>query len=246
MKQENLDKIHCFWAKSLGGPKQKVENPQSGIYTRKEPTDYTSQHNERKVDIFLKEDAEIISCDEKYLSEVRKLEGNLSGLDMSESSLEEAGLQIDEILGPAFLSFTDSESFQPEERSSCRKLNESDEEKLEELKSNSDEEEIENSISDYEVSDNLFGKFEDGELVAVSGYEIWDNEIAFLVVFVSENYRGKGFGKEIVSEAVEHSLKNNLIPFYRTLEEWSSSVDLAKNLGFEKYATTYLIELKEK
>ncbi|MFB6100657.1 MAG: GNAT family N-acetyltransferase [Candidatus Nanohalobium sp.] len=64
-------------------------------------------------------------------------------------------------------------------------------------------------------------------------------------VFVSEEYRGEGFGKEVVSKAAGDALEKDLIPCYRTLEKWRNSVNLAKSLGFEKYATTYLLKLAE-
>jgi len=240
MKQQNLDRIHEFWSKSLGCKKQVLKKPKSGIFSRQKPSDYTIDHTKEKVDVFFKESEKIVSCHESSLSQVREL-------DFSRQNLQEERLDVKEILGPAFLSFTDSESFKPVKSPDCRKLKESDAEKLEDLKESGQEEEIENSIGDYNpVEHCLFGKFLEGRLVAVSGYEIWNGEIAFLIVFVSKEYRGKGFGKQVVSEAAQHAISHNLIPCYRTVEGWKSSINLAKSLGFEKYASTYLIEIKGK
>lgn len=148
------------------------------------------------------------------------------------------------MLGPAFLSYTTNEKFNKAESSNCRELTQEDSEELEKLKQESDKEEIENSIGEAEIGDSpVFGKFVDEELVAVSSYRIWDSKIGFPTVFVKEEFRGRGYGKEVVSKSTENILQNDLIPVYRTVEKWSSSVGLAKSLGYEKYASTYLIKL---
>lgn len=117
---------------------------------------------------------------------------------------------------------------------------------MKKLKQESDEEEIENSINDTKVgSSPVFGRFVNGELVAVSSYKVWNSTIGFPDVFVKQKFRGNGYGKQVVSKSTERILENELIPVYRTLEKWSSSVGLAKSLGYQKYATTYLLELKK-
>jgi hypothetical protein len=44
---------------------------------------------------------------------------------------------------------------------------------------------------------------------------------------------------------MEAAFERNLLPEYRTIEHWPSSVGLAKHLGFEKVAWSILVQLPE-
>ena len=246
MDDETLDTIDRFWARSLGCDRGKLEGAESGIFVRKRRTSYTENHSQTDVDILLKKEQKLVSSSEEARARLENL-GDLRDIDISYTSLQEAGLELEELLGPAFLAYADESSFESVPDQEVYRLTSEDKSELEGLVEESDAEEIDNSIGDKDPeTDIMFGRFVDEELVAVSDYKFWDEEIAFISVFVSKDYRGRGFGKEAVSRAAEHSLENGLIPSYRTLEKWSASVNLAKSLGFEKYATTYLLKLKEK
>ena len=237
MKEQNLEKINRFFAENLGYPEGFMEDPESNIFIRRDTTEYNEGHGKKGVDIFVLNEEKIVSCHPDFLGEIRSLEKFLPELEISKNSLEEKGLKVEEFHGPAFLGFVDEENFQPVS-SDARKLGEEDVEQVSDLKEKGDEKEIQNSIEDFDPEEDIgFGKFVDGELVALSSYREWDDDIAFISVFVSKKFRDRGFGKEIVSTACEKALNESLIPCYRTLEEWESSV----NLGFEKYATTYLV-----
>jgi GNAT superfamily N-acetyltransferase len=244
MKKENLEKINRFFAKTLGCTDDFLKDSESDIFIRRETTGYNEDHGKNGVNIFLRNDEKIVSCHPSILGEVQSLEKFLPDLEVSKTSLEEKGLRVEEFHGPAFLGFVDEENFQLVE-SDARKLGEVDAEQVSKLKEKGDEEEVQNSIEDFDPEEyEGFGKFVDGRLVALSSHQKWGDDIAFISVFVSPEFRGKGFGKQVVSEASEAALGENLIPCYRTLEKWKSSVNLAKNLGFEKYATTYLVRLR--
>jgi GNAT superfamily N-acetyltransferase len=245
MKKENLEKINRFLAENLGCPDNFLENPESEIFVRRETTMYNEGHGKNGVDIFVRNGEKILSCHSDFLGEVQRLEKFLPELEVSKASFEGKGLKVEEFHGPAFLGFVDEQSFQPVE-SDARKLDEKDLEQVSGLKEKGNDEEIQNSIEDFHPEEDIgFGKFVDGRLVALSSFQKWGDDIAFISVFVSQEFRGKGFGKEMVSRACEKALNEGLIPCYRTLEEWESSVNLAKILGFEKYAITYLVKLEE-
>lgn len=246
MKEETREIVSQFWADSLGCERKTLKDPGNGVYVRNVQTDYNSDHGERDVDIFFRKNQILVSCSKEVESRIAGLE-NLGELGISEPGLEKAGLDIEELLGPAFLAYADESIFEPVSSRNVRRLTLEDEPDLEVLRQKADSVEIDDSIADKAPEkDILFGKFVDGDLVAVSDYEVWDRKIAFISVFVAEDCRGNGFGKEVVSRASEDALENGLIPSYRTLEKWPASVNLATSLGFEKYATTYLVKLKEK
>lgn len=241
-----MSELDRFWAKSLGCREQDLNFNESKIVVRTEETDYNKNRAQKEIDIFQRKENTILSCSKEAENKLRKHEAELLDSSLAEEEIEKNGLKIKEMLGPAFLSYTKEEKFNKTESKNCRRLGQKDIEDLEELKHQADTKEIENSIGDSEIGEGpVFGKFADDNLVAVSSYSVWDQTIGFSNVFVKEEYRGKGYGKQVVSKSTKHILENNLIPVYRTLEKWSSSVRLAKSLGYTKYATTYLIKLKK-
>lgn len=245
-KEVTKDDLDHFWAKSLGGREEDLNFNESKIVVRQEKTDYNQNRDEGEIDIFQQNNRRIISCSAEIEDKLRKHEAELLEVDITEKSIENIGLKVSELLGPAFLSFTTKRSFDRAESSNCGELTQEDAEDLEKLKQESDKEEIENSIGESKIGNQpLFGKFNDEELVAVSSYAVWDQVIGFPDVFVKKEFRGNGYGKQVVSASTEAIIENDLIPVYRTLEKWSSSVGLAKSLGYTKYATTYLIKLRE-
>jgi len=236
-----MKKLDKFWAESLGCRKKDLKFKQSKIVSKKDETDYNKDRSENEIDIFIRDNTKIVSCSKKTLP---KLEKQILEIEISKKNLEDIGLTVKNLLGPAFLSYNTKEHFKKVDTENCRKLNKNDKKLLEELKQEADSEEISNSIEDYAIEQyNIFGKFMDEELVAVSSYETWNNTVGFPGVFVKKDYRGNGYGKEIVSGSTENILEKDLIPAYRTLQRWKSSVQLAKSLGYQEYATTYLVKL---
>ena len=90
----------------------------------------------------------------------------------------------------------------------------------------------------------VVGAFNDGRLVAVAGYQIWDGGIAHISVIAHPQYRSCGYGKAVVSELTEEAINRGLVPQYRTLEANKFSVAIANRLGFTRYATTVAARLK--
>lgn len=244
MNRETKLQLSSFWSDSLGCPEKAIESPRTGVFTREIKTDYNKNHEKKDVDVLIRNEEAIISCSEEKYDEVKPLEKE-KDICFNQDFLQNAKIDAGEVLGPAFLSYADEDSFQPCDGERCRRLTAADLDVLERMKDSAEIAEIEDSIEEDLPSDKpMFGKFVGEELVAVSSYDIWDSTIAFISVFVDEDFRGEGYGKEVVSEAAKDAINENLIPSYRTLEKWSSSVGLAKSLGFERYATTYLIKLR--
>lgn len=238
--------LDSFWAETLGCREKDLDFNESKIVVKQEETDYNKDRSIKQIDIFELKANRIVSCSNELEEKLREHKDTLFNEEITQSNLENTGLEIEEFLGPAFLSYTTEDLFKGAEASNCRQLTQKDQEKLDKLKQESDEEEIENSIGDAEIQSRpVFGKFIRKELVAVSSYVVWDQTIGFPDVFVKEKFRGNGYGKQVVSKSTEHILENNLIPVYRTIENWDYSVKLAKSLGYKKYATTYLLKLKK-
>jgi GNAT superfamily N-acetyltransferase len=82
-----------------------------------------------------------------------------------------------------------------------------------------------------------------GELSALAGYQIWNENIAHLHVVTHPRHRGRGLGRAVVAAAAEHALDAGLLPQYRTLRENAPSMAIARKLGFVDYGSSVYIGL---
>jgi GNAT superfamily N-acetyltransferase len=150
---------------------------------------------------------------------------------------------IDQIIGPAFIGYTDRTMFCPFSAEETRLLGSEDLSSLEALQAACNALEWKHGGS--QLGDQpVIGAFHGERLVSVSGYEIWDGGIAHISVVTHPQYRGQGYGKAVVSKLTDEALKRGLVPQYRTLEANKSSMALGNRLGFERYATTVAVRLK--
>lgn len=145
---------------------------------------------------------------------------------------------IEKVLGPAFWGYTDRQSFDPV-KSDARVLTPVDESAHDVFRAAISDEEWEQGGPQFTPGETV-GLFVDDNLVATSGYEVWDDLIAHLAVVTHPNHRNDGYGQEVVSRATEKAITEGLIPQYRTLDAWPWSVSLAQRLGFKRFATGYL------
>jgi hypothetical protein len=131
----NLD---SFWAKSLGCDEEDLKFGKSKIVVRTEETDYNRDRTEKEIDIFEKDGNRIISCSEEVETRLREKRRELFDTDMSVEELDLTGLELKELLGPAFLSYTSEKDFNRVKTENCRKLNQKDSSMLQRLKHESD------------------------------------------------------------------------------------------------------------
>lgn len=144
---------------------------------------------------------------------------------------------IETVLGPAFWGYTDQEVFNSIE-SDARILVTADDSAYDAFRSVVSEDDWDNGGPSF-VAGETVGLFVKGKLVAVSGYEVWDELIAHISVVTHPEYRENGYGQAVVSRATETALTEGLLPQYRTLDAWPWSVALAQKLGYTRFATGY-------
>ncbi|GAA0255604.1 GNAT family N-acetyltransferase [Haladaptatus pallidirubidus] len=125
--------------------------------------------------------------------------------------------RVHQVLGPTFYGYADRESFTPID-STARVLTPSDKTAYEEFRAAILEEEWEQGGLKFSAG-NTVGLFVSEELVAIAGYEIWDDVIAHIAVVTHPNHRSEGYGQAVVSRATEHALSAGFLPQYRTLDE---------------------------
>lgn len=149
---------------------------------------------------------------------------------------------VERVIGPAFVGYTDGAAFQPVQQGAPRLLTPQDVPALEALRAACSALEWEHGGSSF-GEQPIVGIHVEGELAAVAGYEVWGEAIAHISVITHPRHRGQGYGKTVVSQLTEEVLSQGLVPQYQTLEVNVSSMAVAQDLGFERYATTMAVQL---
>jgi RimJ/RimL family protein N-acetyltransferase len=78
-----------------------------------------------------------------------------------------------------------------------------------------------------------FVVLEDKKIISACKISDIDFSGGNIAVWTDSNYRNKGFGKQVVAEAVKWCINNRILPIYWVDSENTASSSLAKSLGFE-------------
>jgi GNAT superfamily N-acetyltransferase len=148
---------------------------------------------------------------------------------------------VTEVLGPQFVGYCDDSTFTPihDESSPVGMVEPTS---LTSLREATPAEEWDRSGVRIDDEKPTFAVERDGQLVAVAQYSV-AHDTAGMEVVSHPAHRGQGYATLAVSLATAHALDAGLVPEYRTLEEWSSSVALAERLGFERVGVSLLVKL---
>ncbi len=84
----------------------------------------------------------------------------------------------------------------------------------------------------------------DTQLLALSGYKVWNDSIAHISIVTDPRQRGRGLGRAAVALAAQHALDAGLLPQYRTLRQNTPSMTIANRLGFIEYGFSVYIRLQ--
>lgn len=144
------------------------------------------------------------------------------------------------VIGPAMLSYADTGSLRATRRS-ARMLTRTSLSALAGLRAACPT--LEWEYGGSAATATMAGVFERGELVAVSGYEIWGDKIAHIAAITHPAFRGRRLAQAAVSRVAAHALTSGLVPQYRILESNVPSMAVATALGFVPLATTVAVRL---
>jgi RimJ/RimL family protein N-acetyltransferase len=150
--------------------------------------------------------------------------------------------ETDRVLGPAWLAYADVSDFNPATTEAVKLLSAEDDGLLRAFASDCSELDWEHSGIEFGHSP-IFGYFTDGKILAATNYEVWGARIAHIGVVTHPSYRGKGYGRAVVSAAADYALGHDLIAQYRTLESNLPSVAVGRSVGFRHYASTIKVVL---
>ncbi|HEX6036657.1 GNAT family N-acetyltransferase [Longimicrobium sp.] len=154
------------------------------------------------------------------------------------------GERLEAVVGPAVIAYADAGTLRPfGVDAEVRLLDEADRPALRALRAAVSPEAWEHggsTLGDAPVA----GVFADGALAAVSGYEVWGRRIAHLAVVTRPDLRGRGLGAAAVALAARTALDAGLVAQYRTLASNTSSMAIARRLGFVGYAASLAVRLR--
>jgi RimJ/RimL family protein N-acetyltransferase len=145
-------------------------------------------------------------------------------------------------IGPAYVGYLYDGKFLPDRGALARILTDEDHGALRQLAGRCPAIEWEHSGIEF-ARPPIFGCLAGGDIVSASSFVVWGREIAHIGVITDPSHRRGGFGKAAVSAACEDAISKGLIPQYRTLKTNTPSMEIARALGFEEYATTLCIVL---
>ncbi|MFB6186191.1 MAG: hypothetical protein ABEI06_03865 [Halobacteriaceae archaeon] len=149
--------------------------------------------------------------------------------------------EIDDILGPQFVGYCDKTTFKPTDSKAQSVAPET----LQSLQNACSESEWNQSgIQLNDTQRPTFAVLEDERPIAGSQI-ISAHGVAGLALITHPEFRDQGHGKSAAVKAINVAYEQNLLPEYRTLECWESSIAVANGLGFEQVARSILVKLEE-
>ncbi len=197
----------------------------------------TSWNND-DVEFLFMEEGTAIAAPPDLASRLRK--------SLDESSLECSTSQVrtivarlatvDGVHGPQFVGYADRTTFDPVDRRTTL----ADPSAVASLRATCSVEEWEQSGLRVDATPVTIVAPSEREVHTAAQYEIV-NGIASMCVLSHPAHRGGGYAKAVVSASTIHALDRGFVAEYRTLEEWPSSVGLARDLGYKRAAQSLLV-----
>jgi len=234
---ENLQEVERFWAEELGS---------SPEFLAKAPAFHcTQQEIYNGVQLLQRDRRVVLAAPPHQMERISKIMRTIPRAHVFSSEFLERLLtpDLENILGPAQVSYADQPMLRRNDTSGCRLLTPEDAPACEQLRNSLSTEELEQSGFNA-ARLPAFGKFVDGTLCAVANYEIWGTRIAHIGVVTHPQYRRQGHAAAVINALAAHAFERNLILQYRAMAINTNSLKLAEALGFEHYCSTIYARLR--
>jgi GNAT superfamily N-acetyltransferase len=146
------------------------------------------------------------------------------------------GPRIEQIVGPAYQGYVEWPQFRSAPHLGVRALARSEQAALQQLADACGVDAWEHAGIALDEP-HVFGCFVDDHAVAVARYRPAWGQTAHIGVVTHPAYRGRGYGRAVVSAATANGLEAGFIVLYQTLLANAPSVALATALGYQPCAT---------
>jgi GNAT superfamily N-acetyltransferase len=231
-----IEAVDRFWAASLGCSPESLYARQTLVVPHAGLGDFHG------IFLFLRNDLFAVSVPRTLLDRFRRSVERWSPAEIMQEDRVRSLVDcpVEQVVGPAFVGYTDGAAFCPALAGSARVLSPQDGPALTALRTACSALQWEHGGS--QLGDQpVVGVDADRQLVAVAGYQLWSRVIAPIAVITHPDYRGRGYGKVVVSGLTQEVIRRGLVPQYRTLEANTPSMAIAQALGFHRYATTVAV-----
>ena len=235
----SLQAVVAFWAAHLGCSEVQLGQPSTSV-VRNGP-DLASFCG---ATVVLRPPACVLAVPEDWYEPVASRVGHRPPAEVFDSAVlrQVLGAAVDQVIGPAWLGYADASDFRPAPTMGTRLLTDQDLPELQRLAAACGPMAWEHSGIDP-ARPPVFGCFA-GEVLAAAGMlECWGDRLLQVGIVTHPAYRGRGYGKAVVSAMTAHGLATGGVVQYRTLQANLPSVGIARALGFQRFAQTLAVRL---
>jgi GNAT superfamily N-acetyltransferase len=234
-----LQAVVAFWADHLGCSRVQLAQPRTSVVPN--GPDLASF---RGATVMYRPPACVLAVPADWHAPVASRIGHRPPVEVFDVSVlrQVFGAAVDMVIGPAWLGYADGSDFRPAPTMGTRLLTDQDLAALERLAAACGPVAWEHSGIDP-ARPPVFGCF-DGEVLAAAGMlEQWGDRLLQVGIVTRPDYRGRGYGRAVVSAMTAHGLETGRVVQYRTLQANLPSVGIAQALGFQRFAQTLAVRL---
>lgn len=235
----SLQVVVAFWAAQLGCSEDQLAQPGTSV-VRAGP----ELAGYRGATIVFRPPACVLAVPADWYAPVASRIGQRPPAEAFDATLlrQVFGAAVDQVIGPAWLGYADASDVRPAPTLGTRLLTDQDLPELQRLAAACGPTAWEHSGIDP-ARPPVFGCF-DGEVLAAAGMlERWGDRLLQVGIVTHPGYRGRGYGKAVVSAMTAYGLATGGVLQYRTLQANLPSVGIARALGFRRFALTLAVRL---
>jgi GNAT superfamily N-acetyltransferase len=235
----SLQAVVAFWAAHLGCSEAQLAQPHTSVvHAGPELASY------RGATVVFRPPACVLAVPADWYEPVASRVGQRPPAEAFDATLlrELFGAAVDQVIGPAWLGYADASDFRPAPTRGTRLLTDQDLPELQRLAAACGPTAWEHSGIDP-VHPPVFGCFVGDGLAAAGTLERWGDRLLHVGIVTHPGYRGRGYGKALVSAMSAHGLATDRVMQYRTLQANLPSVGIARALGFQRFALTLAVRL---
>lgn len=232
----DLNQVNRYWADVFGVTPDALDAPGVTVMPESEPQDSDGLYLLRRNRTLL------LLCHPDRLASWRAQAARIDASIVDDHAALTSWVRqpIARMVGPAYIGYSDAASFRPVQQH-ARLLEPGDDAAYDAFRAQCPPLDWEHGGSEFHPG-TLAGSFSnDGQLVALAGYELWGAHLAHIAIVSAPAGRGQGHGCAAVSRLTAHVLDQGLIPQYRTLRANRRSIAIASTLGYAAYADTISI-----
>jgi GNAT superfamily N-acetyltransferase len=235
----SLQAVAAFWAAQLGCSEAQLAQPRTTV-TRAGP-DLASY---RGATVVFCPPACVLAVPADWYAPVAGSLGQRPPAEVFDIILlrQVFGAAVDQVIGPAWLGYADTSDFRPAPTRGTRLLTDQDLPELERLAAACGPTAWEHSGIDP-ARPPVFGCFAGDRLAAAGMLERWGGRLLQVGIVTHPGFRGRGYGKAVVSAMSAYGLSTGGVLQYRTLQANLPSVGIAGALGFQRFALTLAMRL---